>query len=256
MSNDLENAPAALEEEADEAPVSEAPDAGDNPELGDTAESEASEVEVADASDVETPEADTAASEASEVEVADASDVETPEADTAASEASEVEVADAADVETPESAENASDEVVEKKVTVREALVAPDLSDLPDDIGDDFERAIEATVLEFKERDIVVGTVVSVDAEGAMVDIGYKSEGLIPVRELSIRNNVAPSDTVQIGERVEAVVLNKEDDEGRLILSKKRAMYERAWGEIEQIAQEEGPVGGHCDRGCQRRVDR
>ena len=244
MSNDLENAPAALEEEADEAPVSEAPDAGDNPELGDTAESEASEVEVADASDVETPEADTAVSEASEVEVADASDVETPEADTAASEASEVEVADAADVETPESAENASDEVVEKKVTVREALVAPDLSDLPDDIGDDFERAIEATVLEFKERDIVVGTVVSVDAEGAMVDIGYKSEGLIPVRELSIRNNVAPSDTVQIGERVEAVVLNKEDDEGRLILSKKRAMYERAWGEIEQIAQEEGPVEG------------
>ena len=62
----------------------------------------------------------------------------------------------------------------------REALVAPDLSDLPDDIGDDFERAIEATVLEFKEGDIVEGTVVSVDGDGAMIDIGYKSEGLIP----------------------------------------------------------------------------
>jgi small subunit ribosomal protein S1 len=126
----------------------------------------------------------------------------------------------------------------------REALVAPDLSDLPDDIGDDFERAIEATVLEFKEGDIVEGTVVSVDADGAMVDIGYKSEGLIPTRELSIRNNVDPTDSVKAGERVEAVVLNKEDDEGRLILSKKRAMYERAWGRIEQVANEDGTVEG------------
>jgi small subunit ribosomal protein S1 len=126
----------------------------------------------------------------------------------------------------------------------REALVAPDLSDLPDDIGDDFERAIAATVLEFKEGDIVEGTVVSVDADGAMIDIGYKSEGLIPTRELSIRNNVDPNDAVQVGDRVEAVVLNKEDDEGRLILSKKRAMYERAWGRIQEVAKEGGTVEG------------
>ena len=123
-------------------------------------------------------------------------------------------------------------------------LVAPDLSDLPDDIGDDFEAAIAATVLEFKEGDIVEGTVVSVDADGAMVDIGYKSEGLIPTRELSIRNNVDPDATTKVGERVEAVVLNKEDDEGRLILSKKRAMYERAWGQIEEVARVEGTVEG------------
>ncbi|HET7847213.1 MAG TPA: 30S ribosomal protein S1 [Acidimicrobiia bacterium] len=129
-------------------------------------------------------------------------------------------------------------------VSGREALVAPDLSDLPDDIGDDFERAIEATVLEFKEGDIVEGTVVSVDGDGAMIDIGYKSEGLIPTRELSIRNNVDPNDAVKVGDRVEAVVLNKEDDEGRLILSKKRAMYERAWGKIQQIADQEGTVEG------------
>ena len=127
---------------------------------------------------------------------------------------------------------------------IRQALVAPDLSDLPDDIEDDFERAIEATVLEFKEGDILSGTVVSVDAEGAMVDIGFKSEGLIPARELSIRNNVDPADEVAVGERVEAVVLNMEDDEGRLILSKKRAMYERAWGQIQEIADRQGTVEG------------
>ncbi|MGH8953329.1 MAG: 30S ribosomal protein S1 [Acidimicrobiia bacterium] len=134
--------------------------------------------------------------------------------------------------------------VVPEQTSGREALVAPDLSDLPDDIADDFERAIEATVLEFKEGDIVEGTVVSVDADGAMIDIGYKSEGLIPTRELSIRNNVDPNDAVTVGDRVEAVVLNKEDDEGRLILSKKRAMYERAWGRIQEVAKEGGTVEG------------
>jgi len=156
-----------------------------------------------------------------------------------APETTEVETQISVDVEEPTT--EAPEEV---EVSGREALVAPDLSDLPDDIGDDFERAIEATVLEFKEGDIVEGTVVSVDADGAMIDIGYKSEGLIPTRELSIRNNVDPNDAVNVGERVEAVVLNKEDDEGRLILSKKRAMYERAWGRIQEVAKEGGTVDG------------
>jgi small subunit ribosomal protein S1 len=124
------------------------------------------------------------------------------------------------------------------------AIVAPDLSDLPDDIEDDFEAAIAATVIEFKEGDIVEGTVVGVDQDGAMVDIGYKSEGLIPTEELSIRKNVDPHTVVSIGERVEALVLNKEDDEGRLIMSKKRAQYERAWGRIQRITDSGETVKG------------
>ena len=140
--------------------------------------------------------------------------------------------------------EDSETEDSQPKYQEREALVAPDLSDLPDDIGDDFEKAIEATVLEFREGDIVEGTIVSVDSEGALVDIGYKSEGFIPTRELSIRNNVDPADSVAVGDRVESVVLDKEDDEGRLILSKKRAMYERAWGQIQQVADQDGTVEG------------
>ena len=82
------------------------------------------------------------------------------------------------------------------------AISAPDLSELPDDIDvDDFEAAIAATVLEFREGDIVEGTVVSVDQDGAMIDIGYKSEGLIPTQELSIRNNIDPGMVVSVGER-------------------------------------------------------
>ena len=141
--------------------------------------------------------------------------------------------------ETPSSSGAADEELGGHRV-----VVPPDLKDLPDEIADDFEKAIEATVLAFKEGDIVEGVVVSVDAEGAMVDIGYKSEGLIPARELSIRHNVDPTTEVQVGDRVEAMVLDMEDEEGRLILSKKRAIYERAWGRIEKIASEGGTVEG------------
>lgn len=109
---------------------------------------------------------------------------------------------------------------------------------------DDFETAINQTVVGFREGDIVEGRVVSVDADGAMVDVGYKSEGLIPTEELSIRANIDPSTIVSVGDKVEALVLNKEDDEGRLILSKKRAQYERAWGRVQETTEAGGTVKG------------
>jgi small subunit ribosomal protein S1 len=158
---------------------------------------------------------------------------ETQQAETT-QEPAPVEETEQAEAETPAQTESYGPETV----------VAPDVTELPDEIVDDFERAVAATVLEFKEGDIVEGTIVSVEAEGAMVDIGFKSEGLIPIRELSIRNNIDPNDVVKVGDRVEAVVLDMEDDEGRLVLSKKRAMYERAWGRIQEIANQDGTVEG------------
>ena len=123
-------------------------------------------------------------------------------------------------------------------------IVPTSVESLPDEIADDFEAAIARTVIEFKEGDIVEGTVVSVDADGAMVDVGYKSEGLIPTEELSIRASIDPSTIVSVGDRIEALVLNKEDDEGRLILSKKRAQYERAWGQVQKLTDQGGTVKG------------
>src|ERR1700691_926761 len=100
-----------------------------------------------------------------------------------------------------------------------------------DDLGGtSLEDAIDATIVEFDDGDIVEGTVVKIDRDEVLLDIGFKSEGVIPVRELSIRNDVDPSEIVTLGEAIEALVLQKEDKEGRLILSKKRAQYERAWG--------------------------
>ena len=110
--------------------------------------------------------------------------------------------------------------------------------------GMSFEDAIAGTIVEFDDGDIVAGTVVKVDKDEVLLDIGYKSEGVIPARELSIRHDVDPGQIVSLGEQIEALVLQKEDKEGRLILSKKRAQYERAWGTIEQIKETNGVVSG------------
>jgi small subunit ribosomal protein S1 len=115
------------------------------------------------------------------------------------------------------------------------------------DVGSSQEElmaAIEATIKPFDEGDIVTGTVVKIDKDEVLLDIGYKSEGVIPGRELSIRNDVDPGEVVGIGDDIEALVLQKEDAEGRLILSKKRAQYERAWGRIEEIKARDGTVEG------------
>ena len=114
-----------------------------------------------------------------------------------------------------------------------------------DDLGGlSLEDAIAGTIVNFDDGDIVKGTVVKVDKDEVLLDIGYKSEGVIPVRELSIRHDVDPGQIVSVGEEIEALVLQKEDKEGRLILSKKRAQYERAWGTIERVKDEGGVVSG------------
>src|SRR5690349_7276139 len=104
----------------------------------------------------------------------------------------------------------------------------------------DYDR----TLTNFNEGDVVTGTVVRVDKDEILVDIGYKSEGVIPISELSIRRSVNPDDEVEIGQEIDALVLQKEDAEGRLILSKKRARFEKAWQRIEAAAESGEPVEG------------
>jgi small subunit ribosomal protein S1 len=94
------------------------------------------------------------------------------------------------------------------------------------------------------EGEVVRGKVVRVDKDEVLIDIGYKSEGVIPVSELSIRRSINPSEEVQIGDEIDALVMTKEDAEGRLILSKKRARFEMAWKRIEQAAESGEPVEG------------
>src|SRR6185436_9997561 len=113
-----------------------------------------------------------------------------------------------------------------------------------DDLGMSFADAIDGTLVTVEDGQLVNGTVVKIDRDEVLLDIGYKSEGVILARELSIRNDVDPHEIVALGDKVEALVLQKEDKEGRLLLSKKRAQYERAWGTIEKIKEAEGTVEG------------
>lgn len=103
----------------------------------------------------------------------------------------------------------------------------------------------DATIVSFDEGDVVTGKVVRIDQDEVLVDIGYKSEGVIPQNELSIRRSIDPADEVKLGEEVDALVLTKEDQDGRLILSKKRARFERAWRRIEGAAASGEPVEGN-----------
>src|ERR671937_644706 len=102
----------------------------------------------------------------------------------------------------------------------------------------------DATLSLFEEGDVVTGRVVRIDTDEVLVDIGYKSEGVIPANELSIRKSVDPHEEVELGETVDALVLTKEDQDGRLILSKKRARFEKAWRRIEHAAESGEPVEG------------
>ena len=104
-----------------------------------------------------------------------------------------------------------------------------------DDVSDEeMNQLIDGTITAFDEGDLVTGTVVKIEHDEVLLDIGFKSEGVIPSRELSIRKDVDPSEIVALGDEIEALVLQKEDKEGRLILSKKRAEYERAWNRVEE----------------------
>ncbi|HUB37052.1 MAG TPA: 30S ribosomal protein S1 [Solirubrobacteraceae bacterium] len=102
----------------------------------------------------------------------------------------------------------------------------------------------DATFRDIEEGEVVTGHVVRIDNDEVLVDIGYKSEGVIPANELSIRKAVDPGEEVHLGEEVDAIVLTKEDQDGRLIMSKKRARFEKAWRRIEAAAESGEPVEG------------
>ena len=92
-----------------------------------------------------------------------------------------------------------------------------------DDVDqEEMNTLIDSTISAFDDGDLVTGTVVQIEHDEVLVDIGFKSEGVIPLKELSIRKDVRPEEVVSVGESVECLVLQKEDKDGRLVLSKKR----------------------------------
>ena len=132
----------------------------------------------------------------------------------------------------------------QRKGSVLTEIKNPSVIDFTDITDEQFNEMIDGTLTEFDEGDLVDGTIVKIERDEVLVDIGFKSEGVIPVRELSIRKDADPSELVEVGDKIEALVLQKEDKDGRLILSKKRAEYERSWISVEEKFKAGEPVTG------------
>ena len=102
----------------------------------------------------------------------------------------------------------------------------------------------DLTIISFNEGDILKGKVVKIGKDEVLIDVGYKSEGVIPISELSIRNNVKPEEILTIEDIIDIMVLQKEDQDGRLVLSKKRAEVEQSFDRVEEIYRNGETVEG------------
>src|SRR5438034_11650950 len=109
------------------------------------------------------------------------------------------EQADQQSIDAPTAPPTAPPEEGEEGEYVPKQVVSDDLD------GMSLEDAIAGTIVDFDDGDIVKGTVVKVDKDEVLLDIGYKSEGVIPIRELSIRHDVDPNEIVNLGEEIEAL---------------------------------------------------
>lgn len=152
----------------------------------------------------------------------------------------EVEVADEAaepeETVTPAAEEKVADEAAVPAEQVKAAAPEAEKEEEtggPVDYSDTFRRLTEG--------DVVEGTVVHIDKEGVLVDVGTKSEGVIRLSELAREPFQDPEEIVQVGQKVPVYVLNTETDEGTIQLSKKRADFELAWSRVEE-AYREGKV--------------
>jgi len=111
-----------------------------------------------------------------------------------------------------------------------------------EDMKQEMEDAVEVRYL--KNGDIVTGVVVQINQDEVLVDVGAKSEGVVPIRELSNFSVDSPQDVVKVGDEIKVYVLKAEDKEGRVILSKEKADAEEAWARLEEDMNEGQVVTG------------
>jgi len=118
----------------------------------------------------------------------------------------------------------------------------PDDAASPEQMQEDMNEAMEVKSL--RPGEIVKGTVVQLTGDEVLVDVGAKSEGVIPLKELSCYDVNSPQDVVQVGDEINVLVLKTEDSEGRLLLSKERADAEAAWSVLEEHLENGEPIEG------------
>jgi len=111
----------------------------------------------------------------------------------------------------------------------------------PSQETDNFMELYEESLKSIQEGELVKGEIVQVDKEFVLVDIGYKSEGQIPIREfIDEEGNI----TAKVGDRMDVLLEKREDDEGLIILSKEKAGKIKIWDDIKDIYEKSGIISG------------
>jgi len=111
--------------------------------------------------------------------------------------------------------------------------VLDDVSDLPFSY-DDFEAAVQATEYSFNRNDIVKGTIVQYDSQGAIVDIGAKASAFLPPGEMSliaVQGQTVES-LLDLESEHSLMIISEEDENGQLLVSIKRIEYAKAWENV------------------------
>ena len=127
---------------------------------------------------------------------------------------------------------------VEESITAEASAEAPEATPELTEI-ESLEEAYDNSLRAFSEGEIVKGTVINVDHDEVMIDIGFKSEGYIPVSEFPIDENRIPA--VNVGDQIDVYIVRREDAEGQLVLSKEIADQKLVWDEITE-AYEAGQI--------------
>ena len=141
--------------------------------------------------------------------------------------------AESGDAEPPDETSSV-DETTAVEANADAPEATPELTEI-----ESLEEAYDNSLRAFSEGEIVKGTVINVDHDEVMVDIGFKSEGYIPVSEFPIGDERTPS--VNVGDQIDVYIVRREDSEGQLVLSKEIADQKLVWDEITE-AYEAGRV--------------
>jgi ribosomal protein S1 len=115
-------------------------------------------------------------------------------------------------------------------------------SNKPEEELNEFERLLLNYDYNFNRGDLVKGIVVGFDSEGVLVDVGSKTQSVVPLRELSNMPFDKPSDVVSVGDEKEFYILKEEDDDGQLTLSLKRVALAYSWDKLEKLKEEDAVV--------------
>ena len=103
----------------------------------------------------------------------------------------------------------------------------------------DLEKAYDETLNKIQEHQVVEGTVISLDKKEVVVNIGYKSDGIIPASEFRYNPDL------KVGDKVEVYVENQEDKKGQLVLSHRKARLNKSWDKVNEALENEEIIQGY-----------